>query len=169
MIKELLKDGYKRYFEGEKFGKKIIFSVSEWDQEDIKPIEEIEKAFNDADLPQWVREEIETLEQRLNRDSLSNLFSLRMYSFRNDLEAQNYNLYEYEKFIQGVAEPPKALKSACICKDRESSYYYIACEPADSESALTRGNVTIIEKHISMLTDEIEKVLGMNYSHTEIY
>ena len=169
MIKELLKEGYKRYFEGEKLGKKIIFSVYEWDKEDIKSIEEIEKAFNEADLPQWVREEIETLEQRLNRDPLNNLFALKMYSFRNDLEAQNYNLYEYEKFIQGVAQPPKALKSACICRDRESSYFYIACEPYDEESALTRDNIKIIENHVGMLVNEIEKLLGKNYSHTEIY
>ena len=169
MIKELFKDNYKRYFEGEKLGKKIIFSVNEWDQEYTKPIKEIEKAFNEADLPQWVREEIETLEQKLNRDSLSNLFSLNMYSFRNELESNNYNLYEYEKFIQGVVEPPKALKSACICRDRNSDYYYIACEPYDSESALTRDNVKIIESHISMLYREIEKLLNMNYSHTERY
>ena len=92
-----------------------------------------------------------------------------MYSFRNNLEPLNYNLFEYEKFIQGIAEPPKALKSACICRDREGSYFYIACEPADEESALTRDNIKIIENHIGMLTDEIEKLLGMNYSHTEIY
>jgi len=85
------------------------------------------------------------------------------------LESQNYNLYEYEKLIQGVAEPPKALKSACICKDREGSYFYMALEPNDSESALTRDNVKIIESHISMLYKEIEKILGMNYSHTERY
>lgn len=168
MIKELFKDNYKRYFQAEKFGKKIIFTVYEWDQDDIKPIEQINELFNNADIESYLKEKY-TLESILNEDSLSNLFNLDIQSYDTTLAPKNYNLYEYEKLIQGIAEPPKALKSACICRDREGQYFYIACEPADSESALTRDNVKIIESHVSALVEDIEKKLNMNYSHTEIY
>jgi len=56
MIKELFRDNYKRYFEGEKFGKKVFFSVYEWDKEDYKPFEKIEKAFIYADIEGYLKE-----------------------------------------------------------------------------------------------------------------
>lgn len=165
MIKELFKDGNNRYFEGEKEGKKVFFKVFEYVKD--YTFEEIEKAFNESDLVDYVKERYSMSE--ILKESLNNLFSLQIYSFGQWLEPQNFNLYEYDKLIKGNQSPLNALKSACICKDREGEYFYIACEPYDASSALTKNNINIIHEYVNDHVKEFEDILKFNYSHTEIY
>lgn len=164
MIKLILNDGYKKYYEGEKEGKKILFCV--YDFSNNHTLEKINKSFEAAQLENYIAEHHSLKE--ITSEPL-NLLELNIYSFGSTFTVLNYNLYEYEKFINGVASPEKALKSACICRDRDGGYFYIACEENDEESRLTKNNISIIEKKVSELYKGIEKLLNMNYSHTEIY
>ena len=164
MIKLILNDGNKKYFEGEKEGKKFIFCIYEFFK--THTLEQINKAFEDAKLESYILER-HSFEEITNEPL--NLLQLNIYNFGSTFTVLNYNLYEYEKFINKIGSPEKALKSACICKDREGSYFYIACEENDEESRLTKNNISIIEKKVRELIKPIEKLLNMNYSHTETY
>lgn len=164
MIKLILNDGCKKYYEGEKEGKKILFCV--YDFNNNHTLEKINEAFRSAQLENYILERYSS--EEITSEPL-NLLQLNIYSFGSTFTVLNYNLYEYEKFINKIAAPDKALKSACICKDKKGGYFYIACEEYDEESRLTKKNISIIEKKVSELIQGIEKILNMGYSHTEIY
>lgn len=164
MIKLILNDGNKKYYEGEKEGKKILFCV--YDFNNNHTLEKINEAFRSAQLENYISEH-HSLEE-ITSEPL-NLLQLNIYNFGSTFTVLNYNLYEYEKFINKIEAPEKALKSACICRDRDAGYFYIACEEHDNESRLTKKNISIIEKKVNELVPSIQGLLNMNYSHTEIY
>lgn len=165
MIKELFRVNDKRYFTGEKEGKEVIFAVFEF--LNTYTLEEIEKAFNDADLVSYVKERY-TLKEVLS-EPLNNLFQLDIYKFGQWLTPVNYNLYEFERLIQGNEKAKDSLKSACICKGRGENYFYIALEEYDCTSRLTRENREYIDKYLYFKTELLEKILNCNCSHVESY
>lgn len=165
MIKELFKINDKRYFEGDKNNQKIIFTVFEFSKS--YTVEEIEKALNDADLPSYLKDKY-TIEE-MTKEPLNNLFQLDIYDWGCSLNPMNYNLYEFERIIQGNEKAKDSLKSACICKGRESNYFYIALEEYDYTSRLTRENRQYIDKYLYFKTSLLEKILNCNCSHVESY
>lgn len=165
MIKELLRVGDSRYFEGEREGEKIFFEVFEYCN--TYTLEEIEKAFKNADIPGYLKGKY-TLKSIL-LEPLGNLFKLDIYKWGNTLNPKNFNLFEYEMFIKGNNDPHPSLKSACICKGREESYFYIALEEYDHTSCLNKENKTCIRNYLLFNTKAIEKILGYHCSHVEEY
>lgn len=162
----ILKTNTKNYFKTVVEGVTVILgSHIFWGEE--KTLEQVKEAFKTADIAGYLKPQYNFKD--MIKEPLGNLFDIQIYKFGNNLDAKNYNLWEYEIFIKGNKEAPAALKSACICKDNKSNYFYIACEPYDSESALTRENIKTIESYVNSNVKDIEKLLNCNYSHTEIY
>ena len=169
MIKLLNVEGSQKVFEGEKLGKKVIIKV--YDRENKYTTEQIEKALEISDLENWLKERY-TLESILNENELNNIFELDMLFIDNPmLKPLNYSLYEYLVYFkkEDKNKVPKVLKSAYISIDRECNFYYIAGENYDNESIITNNNEGQIYKYANILQKEIEKLLGMTFSHVEIY
>lgn len=165
MIKELFKIDVTRYFEGDKEGKKVIFQV--YEHINNYTLEEIEKAFYESDLVDYIKERY-TLKEILE-ENLNNLFQLDIYSWGNLLTPKNYNLYEFERIIQGNNNPHNSLKSASICRNIAGDYFYIGLEEYDHTSILNKENRTYIDKYLHFKTELLEKILNCKCSHVEEY
>lgn len=168
MIKELLKEGNKRYFLVEGQQGNILFSIYEWDWNNQKTLEEIETGFLNADIPSYLKDRY-TLEQLLNEPVA--IFELEIinnnYQKVSYLKPMNMSLWEYETLVKNNKEVPKALKMAFISQEEDS--FYIACESYDSDSMVTSKNMNTVNKWLSNLTKELEKVLNKCYGHVEAY
>ena len=167
MIKELLKEGNKRYFEAETEQGKLLFYVYEWQWED-KPqtIEKIDTAFKNANIPSYIKERY-TMQQLINEPLA--IFQLNIYNFGSELQPMNMSLWEYKTFIKKDQNVPKALKMAFISNQHDESYFYIACESNDSDSMVTKNNMNIVNKYVNFLYHELETILHKNFSHIESY
>lgn len=167
MLKELIREGNKRYFIEEGKEGNILFSIYEWSKE--YTLDEIESALLLADIPSYLQGKY-TLEQLLNEPLA--IFELEIisnkYEQRNIIKPMNMSLWEYETFIK-KEDVSKALKMAFITQEREEQSFYIACESYDSDSMVTNSNVKIVNNFINRLYKELEKVTNKKYSHLEAY
>lgn len=163
MLEKILSLGIKDYYKAEKDGNKIIIGV--WNHFDKKTIAEIEEGLQVADISEYLKPKYSL--NSICAEPLGNLFDLQIYKFGSILESKNYNLFEYDYLIKGNIKPLKSLLNACICKDREGSYFYIAVEPFSS--GVSKKDIEEIERYITLNYREIEEKLNMNYSHIEIY
>ena len=168
MLKELIREGNKRYFLAEGEEGNILFSFYEWNKE--CSIDEIETALLLSDIPSYLQGKY-TLEELLNEPLA--IFELEIisnrYEQRSTLKPTNMSLWEYETFIKNNFEIPKALKMAFITQEREEGNFYIACESYDSDSMVTKSNMKIANSFVARLYKELEKVTNKRYSHTESY
>lgn len=160
MIKLVLKTNSRDYFEGYREGKKFIFSKFKFGEE--KSIEEINSWFEVAELPGYLKDKYNLI--KMVDMPLDNIFEIENFG-KPILNPMNYNLFEYDFFINGNKNPDNCLKSACICKD--DNYFYIAIEPYDSP--VTREDRRKIDKFVNENIKEIKKILKMDFSHTEEY
>lgn len=162
-MKLLLETRSKNYYEAERNGNKLILGVLNFGE--TKTINQLSNGFEIADIPGYLKDKYSI--ESICKEPLGNLFDLNIYSFGSELQPKNYNLFEYEYFIKGNKEANKSLKSACICSNSGKDYFYIAVEPYESD--LTREDIKIIESYVNTHIKELETLLNMNYSHTEIY
>jgi hypothetical protein len=153
-IKELLKENDKRYFETNVGNTKVLFYVYEFDRS--YTMQEIEDGFKYAALP----------EEGITNGSLL-IYQLDIYKFGSFLKSMYMSIWDYLTFINGINNAPKALKMAFI--SQENTYFYIACESNDSDSMVTRGNMQVVNKYITTITDELKKLLHKDFSHVEAY
>lgn len=153
-IKELLKENDKRYFEVNSGNTKVLFYVYEFDRS--YTIQEIEDGFKYAALP-----------EKETTDKLLTIYQLDIYKFGSFLKTMYMSLWDYLTFIKKLNNVPKALKMAFI--SQENTYFYIACESNDLDSMVTRGNMQIVEKYVTTITDELKKLLHKDFSHVEAY
>lgn len=166
-IKELCKEGSKRYFQTIKNNQKIIFSIYDFNEENPKSIEQVEKSFKSAKLPSYIIEKY-TIQQIFNKPLA--IFQLDIYKWGNELRPMNMSLWEYRSFIKEDKRVSKALKMASIsqsCIDDDS--FYIACENCDSDSMVNDKNMSIVNRCVNSLSKELEKILGKSFSHVESY
>lgn len=154
IIKELLKENDKRYFEASTGDQKILFYVYEFDRP--YTMQKIEEGFKYAALP----------EKGLKNKPLI-IYQLDIYKFGSFLKTMYMSLWEYLTFIKRINNVPKALKMAFI--SQEADYFYIACESNNSDSMVTRGNMLIVNKYVTTITDELRKLLHKDFSHVEAY
>ncbi|AAK79120.1 hypothetical protein BJV85_002851 [Clostridium acetobutylicum] len=164
MIKKLAKEGNRRYFKIEKKGVKILFSIWEFESDNLKDIPEIEKIFINSCLPSYLREEY-TLECLIKQPL--EIFELDI--IRNELTPMNMSLWEYETFIKENSKAPKALKMAFINQCKDESTFYIACESFDPESMVTSKNMKIVNEYVFHHKQEIEEVINKSFTHVESY
>ena len=166
MIKELLKEGNKRYFIAEGELGNILFNIYEWESDKPKTLDEIETAFLTSDIPSYLKEKY-SLEQLLNEPLA--IFELSMYGFGSELQPKCMSLWEYKTFIKKDQDIPKGLKMAFINQPSDEDCFYIACESYDNDSMVTRKNMDIVNKHTHVLYNELEAILGKSFSHVESY
>jgi len=153
-IKELLKENDKKYFEASTGNRKVLFYVYEFDHS--YTMQEIEDGFKYAALP----------EEGITNGPLL-IYQLDIYKFGSFLKSMYMSIWDYLTFINGINNIPTALKMAFI--SQEDHHFYIACENNDSDSMVTRGNMQVVEKYVTTITDELRKLLHKDFSHVEAY
>lgn len=166
MIKELLKEGNRKYFLAEGENGNIIFSVWQWEGDQPKATEEIETAFLTSNIPNYLKEKY-TLKDLLEEPLA--IFELSINKFSNELQPKNMSLWEYDTFIKNNKNAAKALKMAFINKLQDEDTFYIACESFDSDSMVTKKNMNVVNEYLFYNSKEIEKVLNKTFSHVEAY
>lgn len=164
MLKLVLKTNTKDYYIGERKGKKFIVGNHKYGDNKCKSVEQLTEEFENAELESYLKDRYDLFE--MADKPLGNLFDLENF-FKPVLKPLNYNLFEYDFFVRGNKEPLQGLKHACICEDRDGNYFYIAVEPYDS--AITKKDRQDIYTYVDKHSKEIEKLLGMNFSHIEEY
>ena len=153
-IKELLRENDQRYFEASAEDHKVLFYVYEFDRS--YTMQEIEDGFKYAALS----------EKGITNEPLL-IYQLDIYKFGSFLKSMYMSIWDYLTFINGINNAPKALKMAFI--SQKNHHFYIACESNDSDSMVTRGNMKIVEKYVTTITDELKKLLHKDFSHVEAY
>ena len=164
MLKLVLKTNTKDYYVGEREGKKFIVGNFKYGNSKYKSVDQLTEEFENAELETYLKDRYDLFE--MAEKPLENLFDIENI-FKPILKALNYNLFEYDFFIKGNKEPIQGLKHACICEDIDGGYFYIAAEPYDSP--ITKEDRQNIYAYVNKHSKEIEKLLGMNFSHIEEY
>lgn len=151
-------------------GSEFIISVDNFTKVNV---EEIEEALKVAELPSYLKNKYSSIEEIIEEGELNDLFELKISPSKEyywaELSPSNYSLFEYLKLVKGQNTVPDALKSAYISKSFQEGTYSIACESYDDTSMINSRNVSIIEKYVHILKDELSLLMGVDYTHMEVY
>lgn len=160
MLKFLFKNGNVSYYEGIIEGIECFISV--WSYGSEKLVDVAMKSIQNKIIGEATF---------LNRLKTERKIKPLLFVTNYDVSLHNYNLYEYERLVEGKGKDDvkEILKSICICFDNKCNCFYFSLENYDEGSEITPENIDMVDDIIEEYIIKLEDAFTMGYSHTENY
>lgn len=139
--------------------REILFKV--WCFEEPYTLEQIYNAFNKAIENSFTYEKV-------YRHTLRPFYMLTLYPRNNEINLNNFGLFEYERFYKNNENACVYLKSVCLEVNCNGFNYYF--ESFDGQSDLHNEEVfDYCEKYCESHIKEFERLFHTPYDSTEYY